>query len=102
VEGGGASKKLNRCTNCDEKRCGPAFVKCAGANRRRSGIVSDIDRDLDQEVCQSVDKEWWTDENLQLFWKEQELKERKEEASASTEVEGTVGSSPNDRKWLRQ
>jgi hypothetical protein len=104
VEGGGTSKKLNRCTNCDEKRCGAAFVNCAGANRRRSGIVSDIDRDLDQEVCQSVDKEWWTDENLQLFWKQQELEEhqRKEEALASTEVEGTVGSSPEDRKWLRK
>jgi hypothetical protein len=29
-------------------------------------VLSDIDRD-DLEVCQSVDKEWWTDENLQLF-----------------------------------
>jgi hypothetical protein len=105
VEGGGASKKLNRCTNCDEKRCGPSFVNCAGANRRRSGILSDIDRDLDEEVCQSVDKEWWTDENMQAFWKKQqklEAHQRKEEALASTEAEGTAGTSPESRKLLRQ
>lgn len=104
VEGGGESKKLNRCTNCDEKRRGPAFVRCAGANRRRAGIVSNIDRDLDQEVCQAVDEEWWTDENLQAFWKEQQLKEhqRKEKAVASTEAESTLNTFPDYRKWLRK
>jgi hypothetical protein len=35
---------LNPCIRCDEELCGPAFVKCAGANRRRAGIVSDISR----------------------------------------------------------
>jgi len=35
---------LNPCIQCDEELCGPAFVKCAGANRRRAGIVSDIGR----------------------------------------------------------
>jgi hypothetical protein len=35
---------LNPCIQCDEELCGPAFVKCAGANRRRAGIVSDISR----------------------------------------------------------
>lgn len=35
---------LNPCIQCDEDLCGPAFVKCAGANRRRAGIVSDINR----------------------------------------------------------
>jgi hypothetical protein len=103
VESGGPSKKLNRCTNCDEKRCGPKFVQCAGANRRRSGIISDIDRDLDEEVCTEVEKEWWTDEYLQDFWKQQQIKDRrKEKALVITEAEGTAGTSPDSRKWLRQ
>jgi hypothetical protein len=56
---------LNPCTACDEQRCGPAFVQCAGANRRRSGIVSDIQRDPDAEVCQAVrPPAWWTDPQL--------------------------------------
>ena len=37
----------------DEERCGPAFLACAGANRRRAGIVSDIQRD-DRELCQEA------------------------------------------------
>mmetsp|Transcript_10531 Transcript_10531/g.29976 ORF Transcript_10531/g.29976 Transcript_10531/m.29976 type:complete len:208 (+) Transcript_10531:349-972(+) len=35
---------LNSCLQCDEDVCGPAYIRCAGANRRRSGITSDIDR----------------------------------------------------------
>ena len=42
--------QLNPCFACDERQCGPTFVACAGANRRRSGIVSDIPR-LEGEVC---------------------------------------------------
>eukprot|EP00747_Dinoflagellata_sp_TGD_P134233 gnl/TRDRNA2_/TRDRNA2_175293_c0_seq10.p1 gnl/TRDRNA2_/TRDRNA2_175293_c0~~gnl/TRDRNA2_/TRDRNA2_175293_c0_seq10.p1 ORF type:complete len:376 (-),score=50.55 gnl/TRDRNA2_/TRDRNA2_175293_c0_seq10:58-1185(-) len=33
-----------KCLRCDEDNCGPAFIKCAGANRRSSGIESDIQR----------------------------------------------------------
>jgi hypothetical protein len=40
--------KLNDCLQCDETHCGPEFVRCAGANRRRSGIVSDIERPAEQ------------------------------------------------------
>jgi len=36
--------KLNDCLACDEQNCGPAFIRCAGANRRRCGITSDIAR----------------------------------------------------------
>ena len=36
---------LDPCLNCDEQNCGPAFKQCAGANRRRCGIVTDIERD---------------------------------------------------------
>jgi hypothetical protein len=61
-------QSLNRCTECDEKRCGPAFVSCAGANRRRSGIESEFDRDLDREVCDAVDPGWWKEERLQDYW----------------------------------
>ena len=37
--------RLNECLACDERYCGPAFVKCAGANRRRMGVRTDIHRD---------------------------------------------------------
>lgn len=43
----------NRCLACDEARCGPAFMACAGANRRRAGIVSDIARD-EAELCREA------------------------------------------------
>jgi len=36
--------KLNDCLACDEAYCGGPFIRCAGANRRRAGIVSDIQR----------------------------------------------------------
>eukprot|EP01098_Paradermamoeba_levis_P002953 TRINITY_DN1393_c0_g1_i1.p1 TRINITY_DN1393_c0_g1~~TRINITY_DN1393_c0_g1_i1.p1 ORF type:complete len:208 (-),score=55.84 TRINITY_DN1393_c0_g1_i1:23-589(-) len=45
---------LNDCLACDERECGPPFIKCAGANRRTSGISSDIDRDKEQ-ICKIVD-----------------------------------------------
>lgn len=61
-------QQLNPCTECDEKRCGPQFVKCAGANRRRSGILSDIERDKRQEVCDSVHPGWWNDSELQAYF----------------------------------
>eukprot|EP00550_Attheya_septentrionalis_P008287 CAMPEP_0198288740 /NCGR_PEP_ID=MMETSP1449-20131203/7155_1 /TAXON_ID=420275 /ORGANISM="Attheya septentrionalis, Strain CCMP2084" /LENGTH=351 /DNA_ID=CAMNT_0043986945 /DNA_START=73 /DNA_END=1128 /DNA_ORIENTATION=+ len=64
---GGATKgnkgSLNACTYCDEKRCGPEFIRCAGANRRRTGILSDIDRDISSEVCKAVDQKWWETRN---------------------------------------
>jgi hypothetical protein len=69
--GGSGSKPLNKCTYCDEVRCGPAFVQCAGANRRRSGILSDIERDGKAEVCQVVDHEWWKTPGLQDAWRAQ-------------------------------
>jgi len=40
--------RLNDCLQCDETHCGPEFGRCAGANRRRSGIVSDIARPAEQ------------------------------------------------------
>ena len=40
--------RLNDCLQCDETQCGPEFGRCAGANRRRSGIVSDIGRPAEQ------------------------------------------------------
>lgn len=41
------------CLLCNESNCGPSFVTCVGANRRRSGIQSDIDRPED-EICSLV------------------------------------------------
>jgi hypothetical protein len=67
--GGGGGTTLNACTRCDERRCGPAFIACAGANRRRCGIVSDITRNEATEVCQSVHDAWWQEEELQDEWR---------------------------------
>lgn len=61
-------QQLNACLQCDEKRCGPAFLQCAGANRRRAGILSDIQRNANQ-LCQAVDEEWWKSESLQSYYK---------------------------------
>ena len=47
----------DKCLQCDEYSSGPAFIKGAGANRRASGLKSDIDRsELDgtkweQDIC---------------------------------------------------
>jgi hypothetical protein len=54
-EGG---SKLSSCLLCDERMCGPAFIECAGANRRRCGIVSDIARNESGEVCSRVSVGW--------------------------------------------
>jgi hypothetical protein len=48
---------LNRCLQCDERRCGTAFVTCSGAARRRLGIRSDIERNPD-EICPHVEFDW--------------------------------------------
>lgn len=45
---------LNKCLQCDEDKCGPAFKKCAGANRRRACIASDIFRDK-STICKDCD-----------------------------------------------
>ena len=45
---------LTPCLQCDEDLCGPAFKACAGANRRRCGIKSDIDRPF-EELCSILD-----------------------------------------------
>lgn len=45
---------LNDCLQCDEDKCGPAFIACAGANRRRSCIHSDIMRD-EKSICKDCD-----------------------------------------------
>lgn len=44
------SGELNPCLLCDERMCGPDFLRCAGANRRRAGVESDIKREA-AEVC---------------------------------------------------
>lgn len=49
---------LNSCLECDERMCGPAFIECAGVNRRRLGILTDIHRDDENEQCHDVDINW--------------------------------------------
>jgi hypothetical protein len=50
--------KLDPCLACDERMCGPEFIRCSGANRRRTGVVSDISRDEQAEICREVDMDW--------------------------------------------
>lgn len=45
---GDADGGLNDCIRCDERMCGPDFARCAGNNRRRAGIHSDIRRPVEQ------------------------------------------------------
>jgi len=75
VDGGhdsnSSSTALNPCTHCDEMRCGRKFVMCAGANRRRAGMLSDIERDTEKELCRSVTDHWWNDASLQDQWRTQ-------------------------------
>jgi hypothetical protein len=52
-----AAAALNRCLECDEKICGRDFLSCAGANRRRTGIYSDIGR-ADESVFVDMDADW--------------------------------------------
>ena len=50
---------LDHCLACDERFCGPDFLECAGANRHRVGVLSDIERDVEREVCAAkVDWHW--------------------------------------------
>lgn len=46
--------RINDCLLCDERVCGPAFLACAGANRRSSGLVSDIGRKSVQNCNQTT------------------------------------------------
>lgn len=74
--------RLDPCHACDERFCGHAFVECAGANRRRVGVVSDIERDLDVEVCTKVDWEW-------ILQEDQEDGSRATQAEAEEQVSET-------------
>ena len=57
VPGAGDEGWLNQCLFCDEKMSGPAFVTCSGVARRRLGIVSEIERNP-EEQCQNVEVDW--------------------------------------------
>lgn len=46
--------RLRPCLKCDKVWCGKKFEKCAGATRRRAGILTDIPRQ-DDEICALVD-----------------------------------------------
>lgn len=53
----GDTGRLNWCLQCDEKRCGTAFVTCSGVARRRLGIESAIERNRD-EICPLIETPW--------------------------------------------
>lgn len=44
----------NACIECNENKCGPKFKECVGANRRRSGIITDIYHPAN-EICSIMD-----------------------------------------------
>jgi hypothetical protein len=45
--------------SCDEAMCGPVFVPCSGATRRRMNIVSGIPRPKSQQ-CTVIEQDWAT------------------------------------------
>mmetsp|Transcript_23252 Transcript_23252/g.35901 ORF Transcript_23252/g.35901 Transcript_23252/m.35901 type:complete len:382 (-) Transcript_23252:226-1371(-) len=49
---------MNSCLECTEKMCGPRLLECAGTNRRRSGVHTDLDRDNSQ-ICKHAQREWF-------------------------------------------
>ena len=51
-------EEISDCLRCDEVMCGPAFLDCSGANRRLTGIVSDIAPDANREQCKEVTIDW--------------------------------------------
>uniref|UniRef100_A0A7S3DS59 Uncharacterized protein n=1 Tax=Entomoneis paludosa TaxID=265537 RepID=A0A7S3DS59_9STRA len=57
IAGAGDQGWLNACVFCDEKISGPGFVACSGVARRRLGIVSEIERNP-EEQCQNTDIDW--------------------------------------------
>jgi len=57
---------LNQCVFCDEKRSGPAFVKCSGVARRRLGIQSEFERNP-EELCSTVQVNYLSDTWMQNF-----------------------------------
>ena len=64
---------LNKCTNCDEIRCGPQFIKCAGANRRRCSILTDLKRNDSIELCHAVHPpNWYSNDALRQLWESQQ------------------------------
>lgn len=87
---GGSSTQLNPCTLCDEMRCGREFVNCAGANRRRSGILSDIERDAETEVCRTVTDHWWDDAALQSRWRAQQQQQEQQREHGSNDDESSL------------
>ena len=66
----GSEGMLSECLECDERRCGPAFIACAGANRRRSGMHSDIERNR-SHVCRAIDLGPVVDAFGQGYWQAQ-------------------------------
>ena len=66
----GSEGRLSECLECDERRCGPAFIACAGANRRRSGMHSDIERNR-SHVCRAIDLGPVVDAFGQGYWQAQ-------------------------------
>jgi hypothetical protein len=44
-------------STCDEALCGPEFVPCSGATRRKMNIVSDIPRPENQQ-CLVANEDW--------------------------------------------
>jgi hypothetical protein len=55
--GGPPDCKINECLQCDEDKSGPLFKQFTGRTRRRSGLLSSIDRScdsiylIDQQAC---------------------------------------------------
>jgi hypothetical protein len=43
--------KLNSCMHCDEVKCSGYYLQSCGTNRRAAGVITDIQRNDDMEIC---------------------------------------------------
>ena len=56
-DGGDGGYQLNKCMECDEVYCSAYYLQSCGANRRTSGVVTDIKR-REEFVCMAAKERW--------------------------------------------
>jgi len=90
------SSPMDPCIECDERMCGTIFVACAGANRRRVGVVSDIQRNFKLEICSSVDWDWVQPSNARIETPSTTT------TTISEPIESSIGSNQNEQPKVEQ
>ena len=71
-------------------------MACAGANRRRVGVVSDIQRNFKLEICSSVDWDWVQPSNARIETPSTTT------TTISEPIESSIGSNQNEQPKVEQ